>query len=69
MCASKAKHKEVPKRTKGVTTGELSQRQARRKCDSREDAGYLQQDEKTPEALLQLGIDFRVLMRSVVVRV
>jgi len=37
---------------KGGTTGELSQRSARWNCDSREDAGYLQRDEKTPGALL-----------------
>ena len=60
---------EVLKRTKGVTTGELSQRRARWKCDSREDAGYLQRDEKTPGALLYFGIGFRNWMRSVVVRI
>ena len=60
--------KEVPKRTKGVTIRGLSQREARWKCDSREDAGYLQRDEKTPRALLYLDIDFKILMRSVVGR-
>jgi len=32
---------------------------------SSEDAGYPQQDEKTLEALLQLGIEFNFNLRSV----
>ena len=43
---------EVPTRTNGVTTGELSRGLARWKYNTGEDAGYLQLDEKTPEALL-----------------
>ena len=43
---------EVPTRTNGVTTGELSWEIARWKYNTGEDAGYLQLDEKTPEALL-----------------
>ena len=54
---------------KGVTTRRLSQRRARWKCNSGKDAGYLQQDEKTPEALLQLGIVFCVWIRSVAGRI
>ena len=53
---------------KSGTTGELSQREARWKCDTREDAGYRQQDEKTPEALLYFDIVIKVLMRRVVGR-
>ena len=49
-------------------TGELSRRFARWKCNSGEDAAYLQLDEKTPEALLQLGIEDMFLLRSIVVR-
>ena len=58
--------REVPTRTKGVTTGELSRGGAWWKCDAGEDAGYLQLDEKTPEALLQLEIEFMIFMRSIV---
>ena len=39
-------------------TGELSRRIARWKYNTGEDAGYLQLDEKTLEALLQLDIEF-----------
>ena len=46
-------------------TGELSRRLARWKYNTGEDAGYLQLDEKTLEALLQLDIDYTFLMRSV----
>ena len=46
-------------------TGELSRGIARWKYNTGEDAGYLQLDEKTPEALLQLGIEDTFLMRSV----
>ena len=56
---------EVLTRTKSVTTGGLSREIARWKYNTGEDAGYLQLDEKTPEALLQLGIGFRFLMRSI----
>ena len=45
--------------------GELSRRLARWKCNIGEDADYLQLDEKTLEALLQLDIDHMFLMRSV----
>ncbi len=46
-------------------TGELSRRIARWKYSTGEDAGYLQLDEKTLEALLQLDIEYMFLMRSV----
>lgn len=46
-------------------TGELSRGPARWKCSSGEDAAYLQLDEKTPEALLQLGIVCTLLLRSI----
>ena len=46
-------------------TGELSRGFARWKYNTGEDAGYLQLDEKTPEALLQLDIGCMFLMRSV----
>ena len=46
-------------------TGELSQGLARWKYNSGEDAGYLQLDEKTPEALLQLDIAYTFWLRSV----
>ena len=46
-------------------TGELSRRPARWKYNTGEDAGYLQIDEKTLEALLQLDIEYMFLMRSV----
>jgi len=46
-------------------TGELSRRPARWKYNTGEDAGYLQIDEKTLEALLQLDIEYIVLMRSI----
>ena len=49
-------------------TGELSRGLARWKYNTGEDAGYLQIDEKTPEALLQLGIEDMFLLRSIVVR-
>ena len=49
-------------------TGELSRGLARWKYNTGEDAGYLQIDEKTPEALLQLGIENMLLLRSIVVR-
>ena len=49
-------------------TGELSRGPARWKYSSGEDAAYLQLDEKTPEALLQLGIEYTFLLRSIVVR-
>ena len=45
--------------------GELSRRLARWKYSTGEDAGYLQLDEKTLEALLQLDFDYMFLMRSV----
>ena len=44
---------------------QLSRRIARWKYNTGEDAGYLQLDEKTLEALLQLGIEYMFLMRSV----
>ena len=56
---------EVPTRTNGVTTGELSRGLARWKYNTGEDAGFLQLDEKTPEALLQLGIEDMFLLRSI----
>ena len=46
-------------------TGELSRRLARWKYSTGEDAGYLQIDEKTLEALLQLDIEYIVLVRSI----
>ena len=46
-------------------TGELSRGLARWKYNTGEDAGYLQLDEKTPEALLQLGIEGMFLLRSI----
>ena len=39
-------------------SGELSRRLARWKYNIGEDADYLQLDEKTLEALLQLGIEY-----------
>ena len=36
----------------------LSQRESRRNCSIGEDAGYLHQDEKTPEPLLYSGTGF-----------
>ena len=56
---------EVPTRTNSVMTEQLSRRTARWKYNTGEDAGYLQLDEKTPEALLQLDIDCVFRMRSV----
>ena len=49
-------------------TGELSRGFARWKYNTGEDAGYLQLDEKTPGALLQLDIEDVFSMRSIVVR-
>ena len=49
-------------------TGELSRGPARWKYNTGEDAGFLQIDEKTPEALLQLDIEITMWMRSIVVR-
>ena len=49
-------------------TGELSRGFARWKYNTGEDAGYLQLDEKTPGALLQLDIEDMFCMRSIVVR-
>ena len=49
-------------------TGELSRGFARWKYNTGEDAGYLQLDEKTPGALLQLDIEGMFCMRSIVVR-
>lgn len=46
-------------------TEQLSRRFARWKYNTGEDAGYLQIDEKTLEALLQLDIEYIVLMRSI----
>ena len=46
-------------------TGELSRGFARWKYNTGEDAGYLQLDEKTPEALLQLGIVYIEWLRSI----
>ena len=46
-------------------TRELSRGSARWKYSTGEDAGYLQIDEKTPEALLQLGIENSVKLRSI----
>lgn len=56
---------EVPTRTNSVMTEQLSRRLARWKYSTGEDAGYLQLDEKTPEALLQLDIAYRFWLRSV----
>ena len=50
-------------------TGELSRGPARWKYNTGEDAGYLQIDEKTPGALLQLDIERTIYMRSIVVRI
>ena len=49
-------------------TGELSRGFARWKYSTGEDAGYLQLDEKTPGALLQLDIENVFAMRRIVVR-
>ncbi len=49
-------------------TGELSRGPARWKYNTGEDAGYLQIDEKTPGALLQLDIESTIYMRSIVGR-
>ena len=46
-------------------TGELSQGLARWKCNSGKDAGYLQLDEKTLGALLQLHIGSIDSLRSI----
>ena len=46
-------------------SGELSRRIARWKYNIGEDADYLQIDEKTLEALLQLDIEYMFLLRSV----
>ena len=46
-------------------TEQLSRGFARWKYNTGEDAGYLQLDEKTPEALLQLGIACTLLLRSI----
>jgi hypothetical protein len=46
-------------------TGELSRKTARWKYNTGEDAGYLQVDEKTPEALLQLDIGYAIFLRSI----
>ena len=46
-------------------TGELSRGLARWKYSIGEDADYLQLDEKTLEALLQLDFDYMFFMRSV----
>ena len=46
-------------------SGELSRRLARWKYSIGEDADYLQLDEKTLEALLQLDIEYTFCMRSV----
>ena len=46
-------------------TGKLSRGFARWKYSTGEDAGYLQLDEKTPEALLQLGFAYIFLLRSI----
>ena len=57
--------REVLTRTNGVMTGELSRGAARWKYNTGEDAGYLQIDEKTPEALLQLDIEYSFRLRSI----
>ena len=46
-------------------TGELSRGIARWKYSTGEDAGYLQIDEKTLEALLQLDIEYICSLRSI----
>ena len=46
-------------------TRELSRGLARWKYSTGEDAGYLQLDEKTPEALLQLDIVNMILLRRI----
>ena len=46
-------------------SGELSRGLARWKYNTGEDAGYPQIDEKTLEALLQLGIEHTVLLRRI----
>ena len=46
-------------------TEQLSRGFARWKYNTGEDAGYLQLDEKTLEALLQLGIAYTLLLRSI----
>ena len=46
-------------------TEQLSRGFARWKYNTGEDAGYLQLDEKTLEALLQLGIACTLLLRSI----
>ena len=46
-------------------TGELSRGIARWKYSTGEDAGYLQIDEKTLEALLQLDIEYVTILRSI----
>ena len=46
-------------------TGELSRRTARWKYNTGEDAGYLQIDEKTLEALLQLDAEYVFWLRSI----
>jgi len=46
-------------------SGKLSRRPAQWKYSTGEDAGYLQLDEKTPEALLQLGFAHIFLLRSI----
>jgi len=46
-------------------TWALSRRLARWKYSTGEDAGYLQLDEKTLEALLQLDIEYVVALRSI----
>ena len=46
-------------------TGELSRRSAWWKYNTGEDAGYLQLDEKTPEALLQLDIEYMFELRRI----
>ena len=46
-------------------TRELSRGPARWKYNTGKDAGYLQLDEKTPEALLQLDIESMLWLRSI----
>ena len=46
-------------------SGELSRGLARWKYSTGEDAGYLQIDEKTLEALLQLDIEYIATLRSI----
>jgi hypothetical protein len=50
-------------------TGELSRGPARWKYNTGEDAGFLQIDEKTPGALLQLDIERTIYMRRIVARI